>query len=50
MKLSTIGRWYRQLFCAHHWVFKSINIGHYDYEEWYVCTKCGKEKDYCYEA
>ena len=37
--------WISRLFCKHEWKFVELNKGFYDYESWYKCTKCGKEKD-----
>ena len=37
--------WIRQLFCKHIWKYNYHNEDYYDSEEWYVCEKCGKEKE-----
>ena len=37
--------WIRSLFCKHDWFYKHIHKGQYDYEQWFVCRKCGKKKD-----
>ncbi len=38
-------KWWKQLWCIHQWRYTNINYKHYDFEEWFVCAKCGKTKD-----
>lgn len=39
-------KWIKQLFCKHNYVRRRINVGYYDEESWYECTKCGRQKDF----
>ena len=43
--MSSLIYWWRQLWCKHEWELNEYMVGHYDYEFWETCTKCGKERD-----
>lgn len=43
--MPKIMEWFKELFCSHTWVHYYVNRGYYDEESWYICTKCGKERD-----
>lgn len=39
-------KWFKQIFCSHHYRIKTFNMGYYDFDIWYECEKCGKQKDF----
>lgn len=41
---SLYTRWIQHT-CYHNWEHKQVNKQHYDHEEWYECTICGKQQE-----